>query len=171
MTKYVVTALAVVALAFPVSAAAWEPEDCPTPMTHPHCVEFFPPENLGPETTPPVVTAPVAPPVVTPPATPPEVVTPPETVPETTVLEEEATPEAPAKDEKVPQKNTGGKVEVRKAPTDTVTRSERLGVPTQVVNATDNVGLPYTGLPAGWLALIGAGLAATGFAARRLLAA
>jgi outer membrane biosynthesis protein TonB len=164
MNRLITMAVAITALlVFAVPAMAWTPEECDSwydqyGKSHEDCK---PPETTPPPTTevppPPVVEVPpVVPPVVVPPVT--EVTTTPETptVPESTVQQE--TPDTPkeiaAKGKNKPTPNNS----------DTLAAAE---FQTRQVSTAQAGQLPYTGLPAGLLALAGASMLAAGYTLRR----
>lgn len=150
-------------LLFAAPAMGWTYDDCvEVDFNHPDCEQYPPPETPPEEETPPPVeekppVSPPAPPPITippPPAQPPAPPAPPELPPKTP----EQPPEKPAAP-KI-EKGEQGKVERRDTPAP---------VPqVQTVSTSSESGkLPFTGIPAGLLALAGAGLAASGAALRR----
>lgn len=94
MRKRILAALAAFGLiAVPASALAWTQEECPTPETHPDCLQYFP----SPTPTPTV--EPTASPTPEPTSTPTPVVTPP--------VEPSSTPTPDTKDDDIPKRGDG----------------------------------------------------------------
>lgn len=158
MKKFVIASALLGLLSFAGPAMAWDYDECvEVNFDHPDCEQFKPPVETPPVETPPPV---VAPPEVTPPA--PPVETPP-------LADTTSTPPAQMTEE---LKEPPSEKEITFEKKETSKPNYRPGTPavpkTQTVSVSDTSTLPYTGLPAGLLALAGLALALGGFAVRRV---
>lgn len=175
MRKLLIGLTVVASLVFAAPAMGWDQQECDewydkygTP--HQDCeAPPKPPE----EEAPPVVVPPVTPPVVTPPSvTPPApLVVPPTPTPTPPVAPpaEDEVPDLTDDSPDVPEKSDRDEGEAGQ----TEDRRDRLNIPaapqvqTRTVSSTDSDTLPYTGIPVGLGALLGAGLMAGGALMRR----
>ena len=160
MNRLITMAVAITALlVFAVPAMAWTPQECEEiSYNHPDC------KQPTPETPPTETTPTPIPPPPTPPPTPPEVppVTEVPTTPETpTVPEITVEQETPDTQQEITAK---GKNKPTPNNSDTLPAAR---FQTRQVSTAQAGQLPYTGLPAGLLALAGASMLAAGYTLRR----